>query len=216
MIFNFYKTAFGMVENHNSSTTDENTILDGTIGPYDPNNPNFSGMLDEDVEGKIPDNYYTIAVTVPTNMYFTVISGFGRGQFYSPNYKIENKATREIHISVVGLKEELIVEDDEFQQLYLRRPTPYDEYTEIELYLEMKKQQLSSMNKVLLSDQLNHDGQLHYLGVLGRGESSILQFASNNWDVPGIDAPNKHAKNNFQISLEFSLEDPTIVNSNHK
>ncbi|WP_317327191.1 hypothetical protein [Turicibacter sanguinis] len=217
MILNFYKTAFGMVDGNNISNKNETIILDGMIGPYDPNDPdsendpNFSEILDEELEGHIPDNYYTISVTVPTNMNFAVVSGFGRGQFYSPIYKIENKATRPIHISVVGLEEELI-EGDELQKLYLRKPIPNDNYTEIELYLEMKNTQLSLINKVLISDQLNQGIQPNYLGTLDMKQSGTLQFISNNWDVPGLDAPNKHAQNNFNIKLEFSLNDPRIEN----
>lgn len=212
------KTAFGIENYGNTDGEENNIILDGMIGPYDPNDPdrehdpNFSDISTEDIEGNIPDNYYTISVTVPTNMHFAVISGFGRGQFYSPTYTIENKATRPIHISVVGLEEEKFEKNDEFQKLYLRKPIPYDDNIEIELYLAMKNKQTLAMRKVLLSEEFNGDKQSHYLGLLAMKESAILQFESNNWDVPGLDAPNKYAKNDFQITLEFSLDAPIIIN----
>ncbi len=219
----FYKVA--LAQNSNNQTEDlnantpsrnENITLDGMIGPYDPNDPDkvndpdFDDVDPSDLEGELPVNYYTIAVTVPTNMHFTVVSGFGRGQFYSPKYTIENKATRPIHVSVKGLTEQNVVESNEFTKLYLKTPVHYDDNTEIDLYLSMLNTSTSHKKQVRLSEfDATSATENHYLGVLGLKQSGILQFESKSWDVPGLDAPDKHAKNDFTLQLEFSLQDPT-------
>lgn len=199
----------------NSEQEEKSITLDGMIGPYDPNDPNkaddpdFSGIQDDELEGKRPDNYYTIAVTVPTSMHFTVVSGWGRGQFYSPKYTIENKATRPIYITVKGLTEDSFNGDEEFDKLHLRTPVHYNQYTEIDLYLSMLNTNTSIKKKVRLSEFDTSAVEDRYLGVVGLKESGILQFESTDWDVPGLDAPDKHAKNDFTLQLEFSLDDPT-------
>lgn len=200
----------------NTREKSENIILDGMIGPYDPNDPNkaddpnFDGIPTGELEGELPtDNYYTISVTVPTSMHFTVVSGWGRGQFYSPKYTIENKATRPIYITVKELTEEDFSGDEEFDKLYLRTPVHYDNNIEIDVSLSMMNKNTLTKQTVRLSEFSASDTtQNHYLGVLGLKESGILQFESNNWDVPGLDAPDKHAKNDFTLQLEFSLENP--------
>ena len=208
------EVAFAIDMNDNVTTKDENITLDGMIGPYDPNDPendpDFSELTSDDIEGTLPDNYYTIAVTVPTQLEFTVFSGFGRGQFYSPKYTIENKATRPIYVSVKNL-EENFDGDDTFNKLYLRYPTSYDDNTEIDLYLRMTNLISNINRKVHLTENytaINTTSETRYLGKLGLKESGTLQFESSWWDVPGLDAPDKHAKNDFTIQLEFSLEDP--------
>lgn len=199
----------------NRTEKSENITLDGMIGPYDPNDPNkdndpdFNGISPDELEGELPDNYYTISVTVPTTMHFAVVSGWGRGQFYSPKYTIENKATRPIYISVKSLTEDSFNGDDDFAKLHLRKPTHYDDDTEIDLYLSMLNTSTSEKKEVCLSGFSTSDtNQNHYLGKLGLKESGTLQFESTDWDVPGLDAPDKHAKNDFTVQLEFSLEDP--------
>lgn len=200
----------------NSEQKQESITLDGMIGPYDPNDPNkaddpdFSGIPDNELEGKIPDNYYTISVTVPTSMHFAVISGWGRGQFYSPKYIIENKATRPIYITVKGLTEEEFNGDDTFDKLHLRTPVHYDEHTEIDLYLSMLNTNTSIKEKVRLSEfnASSKNYPNNYLGEIALKQSAILQFEATDWDVPGVEAPDKYAKNDFSITLEFSLDDP--------
>lgn len=200
----------------NSEQKDEFITLDGMIGPYDPNDPNkvddpnFDEIPTNELEGKLPDNYYTISVTVPISMHFAVLPGWGRGQFYSPEYTIENKATRPVYITVKGLTEDNFQGDDQFEKLYLQKPTPYDDKIEIDLSLSMLNISTSGKKEVPLSGfNFSDVNQNHYLGVLGLKESGILKFESTDWDVPGLDAPDKHAKNDFTLQLEFSLEDPT-------
>ena len=199
---------------NNNTEQEENITLDGMIGPYDPNDPDsspdFSQLSPDEIEGTLPDNYYTIAVTVPTNMQFAVVSGWGRGDFYSPKYTIENRATRPIYVSVKNLEEEAFTGNEEFNKLYLRQPIANNEYTELDLYLGMLNVNNQEKNRVHLTEDFNtiSTPDTQYLGKLGLKESGILQFESSYWDVPGLDAPDKHAKNDFTLQLEFSLEDP--------
>ncbi len=199
--------------------------LDGMIGPYDPTSPDyeddpFYDFIDpdnpnnsNDIEGTIPekDQYYTIAVTVPTDMQFTIFKLNGQNSFYSPQYKISNNATRPIHVSVssVGTNEFILTDEftpiEGFYQLYLRKPNPFNRDAEIELYLSMLNKTSSVKRSVFISEDFDADNsnENHYLGVLGLKETGILQFESTNWDSPG-----KNAKTNFKLTLQFSLEEP--------
>lgn len=196
---------------------EENDItLNGMIGPYDPSDPDkigdpdFSDINSEDLEGEIPDNYYTISVTVPTFMEFTVFQEpSGRGSFYSAKYSIENKTTRPIYVSVKEVVINSVQETEDITQLHLEKPIPNDDRVAIDLYLGMLNEHTLDKNVVRLSEFDNSATEDHYLGVLGLKESGILQFESTDWDVPGLDAPDKYAKADFCIKLEFSLEEPT-------
>ncbi len=194
----------------NVPNKDSNITLDGMIGPYDPadseGDPNFSNF-DGELEGSIPDNYYTIAVDVPTNMYFTVAHGGdgNRGVFCSPDYTIKNKATRPIYVSLVTVDTTVYEENDEFSKLYLTTPTLKNGKIEIEVFLSMLNDTTSEKKSVMLSDSTPRS----YLGILNLKETATLKFESTKWDAPGLDEDDdRHAKLDFKISLEFSLEDP--------
>ncbi|MCZ6913078.1 MAG: hypothetical protein O7C59_00070, partial [Rickettsia endosymbiont of Ixodes persulcatus] len=78
--------------------------LDGKIGEWDPGNedqPNFDeeGL---EIEGEKPSEgeYFTISVTVPVNMEFTVFphTNMAFGYFYSPEYTVKNNGSKEIDV----------------------------------------------------------------------------------------------------------------------
>ena len=211
--------------NTNSSTGD--IELNGQIGPYDPtesdpNDPNFDSFQGNDLEGTLPkDNYYTIAVTAPTALDFSVLEHKTnvKGQFYSPNYTIKNNATRPIHISV-GLVHNVIPTEgqDEYIPLYLEKPIEGDGKVQIDLNLSLENLKTSAFHNVNLTNlkQSNaqtsqqDDSHSNYLGVLGLKEQGILHLNSDSWDRPLAEGLDKNAQVNFDIQLVFSLDDPTL------
>ncbi len=196
-----------------SSNKSSDITLDGMIGPYDPDDsvgdPNFT---EGELEGSIPaeGDYYTIAVDVPTSMYFTVVQGGdgNRGIFFSPEYIVKNKATRPIYVSLAKVDTTVDVNDNEFSKLHLATPILKNGKLEIEVFLAMINNQTLVKKSVMLADSTSN----FYLGKLGLKEAAILKFESTKWDAPGLDEDDdRHAKLDFQISLEFSLEEPTQV-----
>lgn len=219
--------------NGNAQQADENITLVGQIGPYDPSqgdqdDPNFNDFTGADLEGTLPtDNYFTISVTVPTALDFTVLEDRTnvKGQFYSPQYMVTNNATRPVHISVVAVQNVVPVENDpDFIPLYLEKPVEGDGKVQIDLNLSLKNMQTSVFHNVNLTSLIsqnptnpitratsttNQNVPSNYLGVLGLKEKGILQLNSTDWDRPKAEGLDKNAKVNFDIQLTFSLDDPT-------
>lgn len=211
----------------NTSSSTGDIELNGQIGPYDPtesdpDGPNFDKFQDDDLEGILPtkDNYYTIAVTVPTSLDFSVLEHEinVKGQFYSPKYTIKNNATRPIHISV-GLVHNVIPTEgqDEYIPLYLEKPIEGDGKVQIDLNLSLTNLKTSAFHNVNLTNLKESDAQTfqqddshsNYLGVLGLKEQGILHLNSDSWDRPLAEGLDKNAQVNFDIQLVFSLDDPT-------
>ncbi len=192
----------------------EEIILDGMIGPYDPTDldqgPGFDDFIADggELEGNLPgqDNYYTIAVSVPTQMQFTII--FER--FLAPQYTIENRATRPIYITVTALNEHSFQEDEKVKKLHLATPDNTNDDIEADISLSMLNN-TDSANPVKNNVNLSNfdSSNINYLGKLGLKESAILQFESTDFEIPGRTAPKYSAENKFQLGLTFSLDDPT-------
>ena len=190
------------------------TELNGMIGPYDPTDPNYPEdpfyNFDGELEGDYPtaDNYYTIAVTVPTNMEFTVLKKSDRNIFYSPKYTIENRATRPIYVSVHSLVQNPFDSTENFVPLYLRKPNPFNYDAEIELYLSLLNKNTLEKRRVLLLESFNEDrtSENSYLGVLKSRDKGVLTFESAEWDSLG-----RNAKTTFTLQLQFSLEEPDFM-----
>ncbi len=189
----------------NVSTKEESIILDGMIGPYDPtdtsaSDPDFSQV--DDLEGALPDNYYTICVSVPIYLQFTAVSE----RFFAPTYQIENRATRPIYVMVTDVLEEPIQENSNLQRLYLKTPDNTNDKLEMDVSLSMETSNLGKKT-VRLSDFSSQNDR--YLGYIGLKESATLTFESSDWEIPGKNAPNKPAKSKCNLELTFSLDSPT-------
>lgn len=189
----------------NVSMKEESTILDGMIGPYDPtdtsaSDPDFSQV--DDLEGTLPDNYYTISVSVPIYLQFTAVSE----RFFAPTYLIENRATRPVYVMVTNVVEESIQENSNLQRLYLRTPDNTNNQLEIDVSLSMETSN-SGKKTVRLSDFSSQTDR--YLGYIGLKGSATLTFESSDWEIPGKTAPNKPAKSKCNLELTFSLDAPT-------
>lgn len=208
----------------------------GQIGPYDPtegdqDDPNFEDFQGDDLEGTIPDNYFTISVTVPTAMEFSVLEHNinVKGQFYSPKYTVTNHATRPVHISVATVENVVPYSGADYIPLYLEKPVECDGRVQIDLNLSLENLKTSVFHNVNLTslktkNPANPISRLtssdtptvpsNYLGVLGLKEQGVLQLNSTDWDRPRAEGLDKDAKVNFDIQLTFSLDDPTKENVN--
>lgn len=219
----------------NVEHVDKDITLVGQIGPYDPSegdpdDPKFNDFSGENLEGTIPENYFTIAVTVPTALSFAVLEHQTdvRGQFYSPEYKVTNNATRPVHISVVTVNNFVYPTNaEDFIPLYLEEPVQGDKRVQIDLNLSLKNMKTSVLYNVNLTSlktenpanpiarTTSNDTQnvpSNYLGVLGLKEQGILKFNSTSWERPIAEGSDKNAKVNFDTHLTFSLDDPTKDN----
>lgn len=213
----------------NAENQNENITLQGQIGPYDPSendkgDPNFGEFEGDNLEGTLPEKYFTISLTVPTALEFTVFEHKidVKGQFYSPQYKVTNNATRPVHILVKAVDNVVpSTNEDDYIPLYLEKPLEGDGRVQIDLNLSFNNLKTSVFHNVNLTSMTpshpiilsaSNDSQVapsNYLGVLGLKEQGVLQLNSTDWDRPKAEGFDKDAKLNFDVSLIFSLDDPT-------
>lgn len=198
-------------------TASGKTELDGKIGEWDPNDsekPDFDGIGSSDIEGTIPgnDDYFTISVTVPTNMEFMVLpnSQDYRGSFFSPEYTIKNNGSKNITVKAKTMtRDSNTVIDSNIAPLYVGKRVQGDNEMQIELMLtaidgwDKKNIRLYDMGS------LNEDEKILY--NLGENETKKVKFYAKNWDLLKYEVKQEEAKSNFSLSLEFSVATPSTT-----
>ncbi len=187
---NDYNIAFSATSNSESENITEipknqGVELDGVIGEWDLSEE-VSGKLDKlpdgEIEGTKPNsgNYFTISVTVPTNMEFGVYRNSSNpemGYFYSPKYEITNNGSKALDVRVGFDKGN---GTDPQKNLFVDKPVRGNGKVEIELglsYIQNKEKVEVDLTKNLKSN----DGRA-YLGTLVANEQSVVTFKSSNWE----------------------------------
>lgn len=193
------------------------TELDGKIGEWDPNDsdrPNFDGIDPSDIEGTIPgsDKYFTISVTVPTNMRFAVLPNtqLSRGSFYSPEYMIKNNGSKTITAKVKKMAQSQETVDPNKAPLYVEKMVQGDNKSQIELFLRA----IDGKNKKdiqLYGDLTQLTEEEKTLYNLEANEIKKMKFYARTWDLPQYEVRKDEAESNFTLSLEFSVVTPSTT-----
>lgn len=201
-------------------TASGKTELDGKIGEWDPNDsekPNFDDSDDpSNIEGTIPgsDKYFTISVTVPTNMNFAVLPNRDkyRGVFYSPEYFIKNNGSKTISVKVKNVTESSIsssISSDK-DPLYVKKVVQGDGESQIELFLRA----IDGNNKKdikLYGDLTKLAEEEKTLYSLEANETKKMKLYADIWDLPWFESGKDEAEANFNLSLEFSVVTPSTT-----
>lgn len=190
----------------------DSTVMDGQIGEWDPtksDNPNFNGY---EIEGSLPTGaeYYTISVTVPVSMEFTVLpnSHHSRGSFYSPIYNIKNNGTKTINVKISKFERIDDIEDDEDTvPLYVEKIQSGDRRTQMELNMcAIEDPIFGVVTKTIdLTEltELSDDEKTLY--QLGTNEMKRLKFDSKDWERPEGETDKNNAASEFIAQFEFSI-----------
>lgn len=196
----------------------EDTItLDGQIGEWDPNDsdsPNFN-TAGLEIEGNKPQKgqYYTISVTVPLSMEFTVFptNQLAFGQFYSPEYTIKNNGSKtlEVRIDKFDQNNSTLLSNDE-TQLYIEKVSDGDGKTQMELNLSVVDKFNSITKNIDLTKLSDPNSNLSdaekTLYELKANESKEFKFSSDRWELPWFESNKKSARSNFTAGFEFSIK----------
>lgn len=191
------------------------TVLDGKIGEWDPGNldqPDFNDQ-ELEIEGSKPENgdYFTISVTVPVSMEFTVFphSNMAFGYFYSPEYTIKNNGSKNITAKVKSFEVDnsVSIEEDE-AQLHIEEVVGADGKTQMELKLtaidEADKYNNKDIDLFRLSGISDEEKTLFNLE---KNEIRKVKFSSKRWELPWFESDKGSAKSGYTLGLEFSISD---------
>lgn len=201
-------------------TASGKTELDGKIGEWDPDDsekPNFDDYDDpSNIEGTIPgsDKYFTISVTVPTNMQFAVFHNTQnyRGSFYCPEYNIKNNGSKTISVKVKDVEDNAVSSiSSNRAPLYIGgNMIPGNNKAEMELFLTA----IDGFNKKnirLYDDMSVFNDEEKTLYTLQANETKQMKLYSDLWDLPQYEVGKDEAEANFTLSLEFSVATPSTV-----
>lgn len=193
-----------------------NTELDGKIGEWDPGNqdqPNFDDS-DLEIEGQKPGSgdYFTISVTVPTSMEFTVLpnSNLAFGYFYSPEYTIKNNGSKNITAKVRSFVVDTSVSNEADEaELYIEPVVGGNGKTQMELRLTAINEADKYNNKNIDLFTLNSlNDEEKTLFSLRKNEIKKVKFSSERWELPWFESDKKSAKSAYTLGLEFSIANP--------
>ena len=197
-------------------TTGGKTELDGQIGEWDPTDssaPNFDGIDTSDIEGTIPDSdkYFTISVTTPLNMEFTVLpSSYDPfGYFLSAEYGIKNNGSKTISVKAKGIKQDLSSNDPDKSILYIDEEVPGDKKSQMELLLTAFDGNKNKDIPLYDLDSLSEEEKV--LFDLKQNETKKVKFDSERWDLPWFESGKDEAEANFNLTLEFSVVTPSTI-----
>lgn len=200
---------------YNPDPEEHSTTLDGQIGEWDPNR--FEDI--EDIEGHIPqeDEYYTISVTVPIEMEFTVLnSSYSEfGSFYSPIYKIKNNGTKTLDVRIKSFeRDETVVSEEDSDILHVEEVVHGDGKVQMELKIgTLKDRYATSISKepfspVDLTENLQ-DSSKNLLCELTTNEAKLIKFDAERWEIPQYESVEKKTKasSEFIAEFEFSIKE---------
>lgn len=208
-----YNIAFSATSNSESENTTEipknqGVELDGVIGEWDLREDvsgKLNNLADSDIEGSKPnsEDYFTISVTVPTNMEFGVYSSSSNvvmGNFYSPKYNIKNNGSKTLNIRA-GL--DATPTNGKENTLFIAKPTLGNGKVEMDLGLSYTKGEEKA--KVDLTGDLNTSENRRNVGTLNANEEAEVTFVADAWE-PISWEPDVNETVNFSGSLilEFS------------
>lgn len=200
---------------YNPDPEEHSTTLDGQIGEWDPNR--FEDI--EDIEGHIPqeDEYYTISVTVPLEMEFTVLkSSYSElGSFYSPTYKIKNNGTKTLDVRIKSFERvDTVVSEEDSDILHVEEVVHGDGKVQMELKIgTLKDRYATSISKepfapVDLTENLQ-DSSKNLLCELTTNEAKLIKFDAERWEIPQYESVEKKTKasSEFIAEFEFSIKE---------
>lgn len=200
-------------------TASGKTELDGKIGEWDPDDsekPNFDDYDDpNDIEGTIPesDKYFTISMTVPLNMEFSVlpVSSDPFGYFLSPEYGIKNNGSKTIRVKVKEMIQGVpyTLEEEDKTILYIDEEVPGDKKSQMELLLTAFDGNKNKDIPLYDLDSLSEEEKV--LFDLKQNETKKVKFDSDRWDLPWFESGKDEAEANFNLKLEFSVVTPSTV-----
>jgi hypothetical protein len=192
---------------------EENTILDGEIGEWDPTNadlPDFSKITE--VEGSIPNKteYFTISVTVPIDMEFYVLPNthLAFGSFFSPEYTIKNNGSKTVVAKINSFSMNNSNETDTNAPLYIEKVIGGDGRTQMELGM-CAVDNLDSTGKskeVDLTAITTLSDEEKTLYELQANEVKKVKFVSGNWELPQYESNKKTASSSYIAGFEFSIK----------
>lgn len=207
---------FAVNNSNQTAPQNGNTELDGKIGEWDPGNsdqPDFNNP-DLELEGNKPgsDEYFTISVTVPLAMEFTVLpnSQLAFGYFSSPEYKVKNNGSKNIAVKVQSFDVDTsIVKDTDEAPLHIERVVGADGKTQMELKLtaidEDDKYNNKNVDLYRLSELNDSEKTLFNLT---KNEVRKIKFSSERWELPWFESKKDSAKSAYLLGFEFSIENP--------
>lgn len=199
------------VDSNNSEILNNNTIMNGEIGEWDPSiddNPNFN---DYEIEGDLPtgSEYYTISVTVPVSMEFTVLpnSHSEVGSFYSPIYNIKNNGTKTINVKVSEFERVDLIDEEDTVPLYVEKIQSGDNRTQMELNMcAIEDPIFGVVTKTIdLTELTELSDEEKTLYQLEMNELKRVKFNARYWELPEGETGKKNAASSFIAQFEFSI-----------
>ncbi len=204
----FSATSNGESENRPDIPKNPGVELDGVIGEWDLREEvsgKLNNLADDEIEGKKPNSgeYFTISVTVPTNMEFGVYrssSNVVMGSFYSPKYKVVNNGSKTLNIRA-GL--DTTPTNGQENTLFVDKPTLGNGRVEIDLGLSYTNGDKKA--RIDLTGDLNTSENRRDVGIISANEEAEITFVADNWE-PISWEPTVNETVNFSGSLilEFS------------
>lgn len=196
--------------NNKAKVQRENVELYGQIGEWNPNDLD-SPQFGDEVDGNKPNTgeYFTISVTVPLNMEFTVLpnSQSGFGYFSSPKYNIKNNGTKTIDVKVGSFTQSNTSSiDKDVTPLYVAPIVKGDKKTQMELKLSAIDNKTSNEIDLYRLSDLNYQEKLLY--KLRKNEIKEMKFSATHWELPWFESNKSSAVSNYTIGFEFSIASP--------
>lgn len=189
------------------------TTLDGEIGEWDPtisDKPDFDNGLE--IEGNKPGNndYVTISATVPISMEFMVLpSSYSEfGNFFSPNYTIENNGGKDIVVKLKTFTNDNSISNPDIAPLYVERLSGGDNKTQMELKLcSVSSTDWTKFDKVIdLVEFGNLTDDDKVICELNSGETKVIKFDADRWEIPKYESKKENASSKFVLGLEISIK----------
>lgn len=200
-----------------SNKKEQNTILDGVIGPYHPQDqPNFSSG---DISGTLPTDYYTIKATVPTNMQFILYNNTKAGSMLiSPQYSITNNSMSEITVKAKSFVMQDTVNGQsrpsDTVPLYIGDLQSGNDKVEMDLKLDFTSNSTTTQanlknvftEKSTTGNQTSSTGE--NLGKVAPEDTANMKFSvdKNGYEMPIDEGVVKSVVSDYKLILELSVD----------
>lgn len=201
-----------------ANTGNSNTILEGEIGlwdPYESDKPDFNGIADTDIEGKIPtaDKYFNIiSVTVPIDMEFMVLpsSTSAFGSFYAPKYTIRNNGRIPVVAKIKSFELDTSNTNANATPLYIEKVVGGDRRTQMELNIcaldDSTPNNIDKQIDLTKIKSLNENERTLY--EIGANAVKQVTFKSTKWEIPKYESQKENAISSYTAIFEFSAKQP--------
>lgn len=201
-----------------ANTGNSNTILEGEIGlwdPYESDKPDFNGIADTDIEGKIPtaDKYFNIiSVTVPIDMEFMVLpsSTSAFGSFYAPKYTIRNNGRIPVVAKIKSFEMDNSNANADTTPLHIEKVVGGDGRTQMELNIctldDSNPNNIDKEIDLTRIKSLNENERTLY--DIGANDVKQVTFKSTKWEIPKYESKKDNAISSYTAIFEFSAKQP--------